>query len=218
MSPARIQAERDAYDGAIAYLDTSIRALLDALQQRGLLDNTLVIIASDHGEQFGEHRLLAHGNSVFPQLVHVPLLLRLPGVVPAGVRIEQGASLVDIPATVMQLTGAATSPFPGASLGRFWTAPDRSMPLDTILSEVTGGFAESDLEPIAKGDLRSVFLDRWHYIIEADGHESLYDVFADPKETRDLAALPEFADRLARMRAVFAATWHDAGKRPRLRH
>jgi len=73
-------------------------------------------------------------------------------------------------------------------------------------------------EPIAKGDLRSVLLDRWHYIIEADGHESLYDVVADPGEALDLAALPEFADRLAAMRAVFAGTWRDAGKRPRLRH
>ena len=203
MSPARIQAERDAYDGAIAYLDHNIGGLLDELARRGVLDNTLVIIVSDHGEQFGEHGLLAHGNSVYTQLIHVPLLLRLPGVVPAGVRVEQGVSPVDIPATVMQIVSGAKGPFPGASLARFWSAPDSAMPVDTILAEVTGGFAESDVEPIAKGDLRSVFLDRWHYIIEADGTERLYDVFADPKETRDLAAAPEYADRLGRMRAVF---------------
>jgi arylsulfatase A-like enzyme len=218
MSPARIQAERDAYDGAIAYLDHNIGGLLDELARRGVLDNTLVIIVSDHGEQFGEHGLLAHGNSVYTQLIHVPLLMRLPGVVPAGVRVEQGVSPVDIPATVMQIVSGAKGPFPGASLARFWSAPDSVMPVDTILAEVTGGFAESDVEPIAKGDLRSVFLDRWHYIIEADGTERLYDVFADPKETRDLAAAPEYADRLSRMRAVFAGAWHDAGKRPRLRH
>ncbi|MGD8278649.1 MAG: sulfatase [Gemmatimonadota bacterium] len=218
MSPARIQAERDAYDGAIAYLDHSIRALLDALEQRGILDNTLVIIASDHGEQFGEHGLLAHGNSVYTQLIRVPLLMRLPGVVPAGVRVEQGVSLAAIPATVMQIVAGATAPFPGGSLGRFWSTSDGAMPVDTILAEVTGGFAESDVEPITKGDLRSVFLDRWHYIIEADGRERLYDVFADPAEARDLAPLAEYAERLARMRAVFAATWRDTGKRPRLRH
>ena len=216
-SPDRIEAERNAYDGAIAYLDHSIGELLEELRRRGLLDNTLVIIVSDHGEQFGEHRLLAHGNSVYSQVVRVPLLMRLPGVVPAGVRAEGSASLVEIPATVMEVVTGHVSPFPGASLSRFWAAAGRSPAADTALAEVTGGFEEAEWEPIARGDVRSALVGRWHYILNADGREELYDVAADPAEERDLAGLPGSGPRLAEMRAAFAAEWRDTGKRPRLR-
>jgi arylsulfatase A-like enzyme len=216
-SPARIEAERNAYDGAIAYLDHAIRELLDGLEQRELLDNTLVIITSDHGEQFAERGLLGHGNSLYSQNIQVPLLLRLPGKVPAGVRIGQTVSLADLPGTVLELTGADTGPFPGGSLGRYWRAADAEAVLNTVITEVTGGFSESKLEPIAKGDVRSAIVGRWQYIINGDASEELYDLVTDPGTLRDLAGLPEYADRLAEVRGAFRATWRDMGKRPEIR-
>ena len=209
----RIAAERDAYDGAVAWLDHSIGELIEALEQRGILDNTLVIITSDHGEQFGEHRLLAHGNSLYSQLLLVPLLLRLPGRVPAGARVEQGVSLTGIPATVMDLIAAGPGPFPGASLRRFWSAAGR-VPDDTLLAEVTGGSSEAEWEPIARGDVRSALIGPWHYIINPDGREELYDVARDPAERNDLAGSPEHEPRLAAMRAALAAARRDGVEQP----
>lgn len=215
-SEQRIQAERDAYDGALAYLDRSIRELLDALDARGLFENTLVIVTSDHGEQFGEHRLLAHGNSVYTQVTHVPLLIRMPGTVPDGARIDATVSVTEIPATVMEIVAPDTALFPGSSLSRFWRRGARAAP-DTVIAEVTGGFAESDWEPIASGDVRSAFVGRWHYIINADGRMELYDIVEDPREERNLAGEEMFADRLAAARAAFEAEWTDTGRQPRLR-
>ncbi len=87
-SPERVQIEVDAYDGAIAYLDDAIGRLLDELERRGTLERTIVIITSDHGEQFGEHRLLAHGNSLYMQVLGVPLMILASGRVPEGIRVR----------------------------------------------------------------------------------------------------------------------------------
>ena len=69
---------RDSYDSCIAYLDRQVGLLLDEMERRGLLENTLVILTSDHGEQLGEHGVIAHGVSLYRQEVHVPLLLIPP--------------------------------------------------------------------------------------------------------------------------------------------
>src|SRR5215831_8612670 len=95
MSPQQTQALREAYEGAIAYLDQQLGRLFDELHHRGVLDNTLVIVTSDHGEQFGEHRLYGHGNSLYSQALHVPLVLFLPRRVPAGLSIPEPVSLRD---------------------------------------------------------------------------------------------------------------------------
>ena len=81
-SPQEIQTERDSYDGAIAYIDQQIGALADELQRRGLLDDTLLIVTSDHGEHLGEHGFMRHGNTLYTEVLHVPLMMRLPGRIP----------------------------------------------------------------------------------------------------------------------------------------
>ncbi|HEY3416740.1 MAG TPA: sulfatase-like hydrolase/transferase, partial [Armatimonadota bacterium] len=116
----RVRLAKQAYDGCIAYLDQQTDRLLGELRQRKLLDNTLVIIVSDHGEQFGEHNIILHHTALYRSQMHVPLLLRFPGKVPAGKRMPQGISLRDIPATVFDLLGKADPRFPGQSLTRCW--------------------------------------------------------------------------------------------------
>ena len=176
MSPAEIQREMDAYDATIASIDQQIGALLDELSRQGVLDNTLVIITSDHGEQFGEHKLFEHGNSVYRQLLGVPLVLRFPPRVPAGVVVKESVSLRDLPATVLDLLGLQEgSPFPGQPLARFWASGAGLAP-EPVLSEVEW----------RKKTYRSLTLGAYHFIRLPDGTEELYDLDRDPFETTDM--------------------------------
>ena len=95
------------YDGEIAHTDDHVGQVLQLLRDMGLAKKTLLIIVSDHGEGFMEHGKVFHGNSLFEELIHVPLILRLPGVIPAGRRIKDNASQVDVMPTVLGLLGIA---------------------------------------------------------------------------------------------------------------
>ena len=95
------------YDGEIAHTDDHVGQVLQLLRDMGVAEKTLVIIVSDHGEGFLEHGKILHGNSMFEELIHVPLILRLPGVIPAGRRINDNASQVDVMPTVLGLLGIA---------------------------------------------------------------------------------------------------------------
>ncbi|MGH7658424.1 MAG: sulfatase [Gemmatimonadales bacterium] len=180
----KTQWAENAYDGALAYLDDRIGILLDELKSRGVLENTLVIITSDHGEEFGEHGLFDHGNSLYRQAVQVPLILVGPGLVPRG-NATPTVSLSDIPATVMDLVaGNSNHRFPGTSLSRFW-AGDTTPSL--VRSEVRKVIRQPEWYPASKGDLSSVFVGRYRLIRNmGTGAEELYDVLADPRETTNI--------------------------------
>lgn len=98
------------YDGEIRYTDDLLAVLLDKLRRAGALAHTLVIVTSDHGEQFGEHGLHGHGNSLYDVLLHVPLVLWGPGLVPAGRRVTRAVGLVDLVPTVTDLLGLPPPP------------------------------------------------------------------------------------------------------------
>jgi len=187
------------YDAAIVSLDLEIRRLLDRLEARGRLSNTIVIVTSDHGELFGEHGLHGHGNSLYYPLLHVPLLIYRPGRVPAG-RIAETVSLADLGATVLDLAGVPES-FRGESLARHWGEAGGGTDRPT-LAVVHHAENVPDAQPVSRGDVRSLIDGRWHYIREEDGHEELYDVVADPTEVSDLADRERWQDELAEMRAV----------------
>ena len=107
----------DIYDSSIAYLDRQVGMLMDEIERKGLLENTLVIVTSDHGEQIGEHGVIAHGASLYRQEVHVPLLVIPPSSSSAAKIVERTVSLRDIPATVAEAGptwGPAEIPFPGS--------------------------------------------------------------------------------------------------------
>ena len=139
---------QDTYDSAIHYLDDQFQRLLDGLAQRGLLDNTIVILTSDHGEEFGEHgaALVGHMKSLYSGVLHVPLVVVAPGRVAAGVRRQDVVSIRDIPATVLDLAGVPnTKSFPGTSLRADTTA---SGPRFAVAEKVqccasTGGLASA---------------------------------------------------------------------------
>jgi len=91
------------YDGEIRFTDHTIGRMLDALEARGLLDDTLIVLTSDHGEELGEHGRYGHNKTLYDEVVHVPLILRWPGRVPAGVRVAEQVSLVGIAPTLLEL-------------------------------------------------------------------------------------------------------------------
>jgi arylsulfatase A-like enzyme len=176
----------------MAYLDEQIGLLFDALDARGALENTIVIIGSDHGEELGEHGRWGHAYSTYAEIVHVPLLILAPGA-PAAARIATPASLRNIPATIADLARLDNSPFPGISLAAHWRALD-------------GGAAPNDTALSVFGKYRSLYDDQYHYLTGVwDDLEHLYDHRIDPLDENDLASLPEVAAILERFRRDVAA-------------
>jgi arylsulfatase A-like enzyme len=102
--PPEHRPNMDAYDRAICEVDDQVAELLDALEGHGLEREVLLVIVSDHGEAFGEHGALQHGTAAHQEQLHVPLILRGPGIPPAR-RIDDPASLVDVAPTVFDLLG-----------------------------------------------------------------------------------------------------------------
>lgn len=187
----QVQAERLAYDGAIAWIDSQVGGLLDDLEERGLLDNTIVIITSDHGEEFMEHGVMTHANSLYVPALHVPLVVIGGSRVPAGVRVEAPVSVRDVARTVCDLAGFDNAPFPGTPLAAYWSehVPDP----EPFYARVSGRSFRPESYPVSRGDLNSVMEGSYHYIRRGDGETELYDLRTDPWE-RD--------DRMSRDRAI----------------
>ncbi|MGH9385398.1 MAG: sulfatase [Vicinamibacterales bacterium] len=192
-SPAEIKELNDAYDGAVAYLDDQLGRLVDALENQGTLKNTVVIVTSDHGEQFGEHNLLEHVNSLYPALLHVPLVIVSPPN-PGGRQIDRPVSLRNVPATIFELIGLHDPVgFPGRPI--LWR--DDSVGSDDgeiVLAEAPRSTERSLPEwyPTRRGALKSVVFQGWQYILNiGDGTEELFDLQSDPESDSNLA---EFED------------------------
>jgi len=219
--PPELLAEYfDGYDGALRYLDAEITRLFDELRRRGLLDNTIVVLTSDHGEHFGEHHLIQHGNSLFLPLLHVPLVLSWPGHVPAGSRVTTPVSLRNVAATVLDLAGVPGQGVAGRSLTARWLGGDAGggEGVDTVVSAVDWHPTLSKFppSPLLLGSLRSVVLDSLHLIVRSDGTEELFDPDRDFLERLNLARLPAYQGELSRLRgALEAMTGGDHGPSPR---
>jgi arylsulfatase A-like enzyme len=184
--PDVMQGFIDAYDACIAYIDSQFARITSHLDAQGLLDDTVIIVVGDHGEQFGEHGLTDHGNSLYAQLLHVPLIVSFPPRVPAAQNVAELVSLRDLAATILDLTGLPADPLPGTSLARFWggSAPEGDATL--LLSEVSRGIHTPEHEPRTAGDMKSIIEDGLHLIRNGDGSTELYDLRADPAEEHDL--------------------------------
>ena len=190
-----IDLARDSYDDCLGYLDEQLGQLFDALTLRGLLEETLVVVTSDHGEGFGEHQLFGHGYSLYRTEIRVPLVIRPPsGLSPSSV-VGETVSLRDLPATIVDLLGlGAGSPFPGTSLARFWRnsapgAADLSHDTDPVVSELrlpNPQMPSQGRSPYFQGPLISLARDQFVYIRnERDGSEQLFDQRSDPNESSD---------------------------------
>lgn len=198
------------YEASIAYMDQQLKELLRTLDQRGILEHTLVVITSDHGELFGEHELMEHGHAVYLPAIQVPLVITLPGTVPDGLRASVPVSLRDFPATILDVAGLSQrAALPGSSLARFWSSSAKGGE-QAILTEMgqalTPGGIYPPWYPAAKGPLRSLLLDDLHFIRDfGDGHEELYSLRDDPTELNNLAGSPSTRAEVDRFRELLDA-------------
>jgi arylsulfatase A-like enzyme/Tfp pilus assembly protein PilF len=185
------------YDGEIAYVDEMVGRLLQALEEAGAADNTLVVVTADHGEGLGDHGEQGHAFFVYDSTVRVPLILWGPGVVPAGVVPTAPASVVDIFPTVLSLLGLPAAPVDGEDLG------------DRFRNPAAGGgaaYAESLIPFLDFGwsELRALVAGDYKYI-EAPEPE-LYNLTRDPGETDNLVDTEiERADAMAETLAELVA-------------
>lgn len=181
------QAEVDAYDALIAYLDQAIGELRRQLEARDLLDKTVIIITSDHGEAFGEHRWFLHGHTLYQELLHVPWIMRWPARLPAGVRVDAPVSVANIPAVVMELLGRP-HPFPGPRHAHLWGGSDGTrVAMPPVFAETERKPWSPEGSPANRGWLHSVIAQEWQFIAEQSGHEELYNWRNDRVQQNDVA-------------------------------
>ncbi len=166
------------YDAEVATADAVVGSFIEDLKRLGVYDRAIVVLTGDHGEGLGEHGEEQHGIFLYREAIEVPLLLKLPGGLGAGRRVEAPAQLSDILPTVTQLLGLPTpAGVSGTSLlaiGREG-APARVIYGETLYPRLQLGWS----------DLRCVFDGRYHYIWGP--RPELYDMTADPAELHDLA-------------------------------
>jgi arylsulfatase A-like enzyme len=190
------------YQQAIAYLDAEVGALVDDLRQRGVLDRTLLVITSDHGEDFGEHGYSGHGGGVHATQSRVPLLI-VPPRFRGSLSVGGYVTLRDLAATIAEATRLEPGSVPGKSLSRHWTVASRdSMPDSPVLVELSATDNLTTWYPAAHGALRSIVQDRTSYTMRDGGGEWLYDLDRDPIEQVDLATDTSFASTVSRLRAA----------------
>jgi arylsulfatase A-like enzyme len=208
------------YDATLRDLDSATADLLDDLEARGILDNTIVVLTADHGEQLGEHQQFGHRNGVYQSLVHVPLVIAYPkGLEPK--RVTEAVSNLEIYNTLMELTGI--EPPTGAQQITPGNLTDLTQMAKSIFTESISidrlGFGKvKKVHPDLGRDVwankyRAIAYEDYKLIetIEFDSGEvinhELYHLPEDPHEDHDLSG--EQPDRAAelteRLHALYAA-------------
>lgn len=196
-----------AYYANVSYMDEQAGRVLDALDELGLADNTIVIYASDHGENLFNHQMVQK-QCFFEEAVRVPLLVRIPGVTEAGTTLTQLASLLDLFPTLCEACGI-TRPeeLDGESLLPAIT--DNALLRDEVFSEFyDSGVAE-----------RMIRTDRWKYVHSEGDRHQLYDLENDPCENVNLIDDPAHAAIAAELDELVCRDWvlPDMSRVPRRR-
>ncbi len=166
----------DRYDSELWRMDRAFGALLAWMDQAGLLEDTLILVLGDHGEEFGDHGAMFHGSSVYDEQVRVPMALVWPGG-PAGVVVDGPVSTVDLAPTILDLLGIGPpGPMDGRSL------------LPTLSGQATA--ARPILLTCSRFEVCTQGLVVWPFKLVLDrvyGTRELYDLANDPAERVDLA-------------------------------
>ena len=183
------------YDGEIRYTDHYLGKILQVLGQLGELDNTLIVVTADHGEEFFEHGEKAHARALYDESILVPLVMRFPAKIPAGRRVRQQVRLMDVAPTILSLAGI---PKPKEFGGTDSSVPDDDQdlsplilddsPSDTQSLVAFGGLVERSLAYM-RTDTAKMILD-----LEKPDNIEVYDLRSDSGEKTNLAGQNTAAD------------------------
>jgi len=176
----------DLYDAGIATMDRRLGQLFDQLEEHGLYENSIVVLTSDHGEEFREHGLFLHGTH-FQECVSVPLIVRTPGRIDPSTT-ERLVSHVDLASTLLQLCGIESSRVGGRSF-----APLIARGIDTKRRNPIFFDGQDGALGVRLGDWK---------LVESRGETFLFDLASDPAEQRNLIDTQPEPKQLAELRAL----------------
>jgi len=206
------------YDAAVMGSDRFVGALLDGLQERGMLDNSLIVLLSDHGEELYDHNAyIYHACSVYQTGLHVPLAFVAPGIIPAGDVVEQSVELLDVSPTVLELLGVEAPPsLQGSSLVPYLLDPGTEEEGRPAFSE----YGDTRIHTVLSGN--------WKLVDNPD-HDSpiclpgaterhypvapveLYNLVEDPLEKRNLAE--QYPEKVEELRELIRRRFADLPNR-----
>ncbi len=191
LSEADLSTWQELYKAEVAYADYHLGQLLDWLRNTGRLDNTLVIVVADHGENLGDHNLLNHQYCVYDTLLRVPLVMSCPALLPAGERVSRQVQTLDLFKTVLDLADVAAPPSASKNMllkseGRSFTIAEYGTPRTPHVRYLAKyGLVPNDLTRFERG-LTAIRTDTHKLIVGTDGSVELYAWREDPLESEDL--------------------------------
>jgi arylsulfatase A-like enzyme len=170
---------RTHYYGLCSHVDEQVGKMLEVLEETGQADDTLVVFTSDHGDHMGHHGIGGKGAPGYDSCARVPLILRCPGIIPAGARNDSLVELVDLAPTILDACSAECPPFmQGRSLIPLLRGGESALERDSVLMEIGRPDGEQ---------WKSVRTRSFHFAVSNDGDEELYDMQADPHQLRNIA-------------------------------
>jgi arylsulfatase A-like enzyme len=180
---------RALYQSEVRAADQAVGEFLETLKELGLYDRALIVLTSDHGEEFAEHNKYWHGQSLYNELVRVPLIVKLPSETRSE-RLSQPVSTVAIAPTILDLARVPFDEdlFSAQSLRQVWNCSETTGPPAAVfMTGINVG------DPNAGEPAEAVVWDNYKYIRwERIDHEELYDIDSDPDDQHNLALrLPE---------------------------
>jgi choline-sulfatase len=189
------------HDAEITGSDALFAGFIADLKKMGIYDTSVVAVVSDHGDQFYEHGSVGHGDTVYQELTHVPMIIRAPGLLPKGGVVNADVEMMDMAPTLLDLAGAKSDPkMQGATL----------VPL--VFDEI--GVSPRAALTVDGQVARGLKVDRYRLVHRGPGRMELYDELTDPREQKDVAADHPIA--LRGMRGVlgllhaYETTWSKA--------
>lgn len=200
LTPGERRYVADYYDGGVAHADEMIGGFLEALRREGVLDRAILMVISDHGEELWERyptRGPGHGHSLYQELQHVPWLVRAPGLVPAGRRVREPVTLLDLSPTLQELTGLPADPTQaGASLASALVRGVEPARREIVMESVEFG---PERFAMREGNYKVILTpapDRFDRKLPAAVPPlQVFDLTADPGEQVDLAGRMEDSPR-----------------------
>ena len=181
-------------------VDESLGRVLGAVEALGALDNTIVVVTSDHGYWYGEHGLSAERRLAYEEALRIPMMMRFPGRIDAGIRRDEMVLSLDLAPTLLELAGEA----PPANLqGRSLLPVLDGVADDWRTSFLVEYYTDTVFERIDHMGYKAVRGDRYKYIryVDLDGMDELYDLAADPYELRNRVDDEHYATALSEMQA-----------------